>query len=153
MATSKAYGTARARLDDLLKRLDPDERGQVMILDASENDEFENASLNRFPHSDWTGIDWAGSDFSEQIFTAGEPEAAEVMGGWLSRLPADSLVVVFWGNIRVPAVAMPAGSAAKQAENILCTSDDVWVFVVDEEFLIEYQHDGRLTAARVPGAP
>ena len=152
MATSKAYGTAKARLDDLLRSLDPEERSQVMILDASENNEFEKASLNRFPHSDWTGIDWGGSDFSEQVFTTGEPEAAGLLSGWLSRLPADSLVVVFWGNVRVPAVAMPGGSVAKHAEEILYTSDDVWVFVVDEGFLIEYLHDGRLTAARVPSA-
>ncbi|MFF4898385.1 hypothetical protein [Streptomyces sp. NPDC001068] len=151
MVTSKAYGSARGRLDDLIGVLEPDERSQLMILDAAENEKFEAVSLNRFPHSEWTGIDWDHSAFSEQVFTSGEPEAAQLISGWLSLVPADGLAVVFWGNVRVPAVAMPVGCAARNAEEILYTSDDVWLFVVDEGFLIEYLHDGRLTAAHVPG--
>jgi hypothetical protein len=123
-----------------------------MILDAAENEKFESVSLNRFPQSAWTGIDWDRSVFSEQVFTAGETEAAELMSRWLSVLPAGGLAVVFWGNIRVPAVAMSVGCAVKYAEEILYTSDDVWVFVVDDGILLEYQHDGRLTAAHVPSA-
>ncbi|MET7320007.1 hypothetical protein [Streptomyces sp. NPDC005549] len=79
-------------------------------------------------------------------------EAAELMGPWLTEVSTQSsLVVVFWGNAVVPAVAMTSSSAAAHAEEILYTSDDLWLFAVDEGVLIEYLHDGCLTMGRVPG--
>ncbi|CAM5682280.1 hypothetical protein STENM223S_02180 [Streptomyces tendae] len=45
---------------------------------------------------------------------------------------------------------MTSSSAAAHAEQILYTSDDLWLFAVDEGVLIEYLHDGRLTLGRVP---
>ncbi|MDO0927547.1 hypothetical protein QQY24_19800 [Streptomyces sp. TG1A-8] len=151
MAPSSAYGSGRRRLDDLLDSLHPGERDQFMILEAAEDEAFTAMSLDRFPQTSWTGIDWERAAFSEQVFTSGETEAAGLVGSWLSRMSSDdSLVVVFWGNARVPAVAMASRCAARHAEEILGTSDDLWLFVEDEGLLIEHTHDGRLTLGRVP---
>lgn len=122
-----------------------------MILEKGESDTFEACSLNRFPHSAWEGIDWEAVDFLDQEFTSGEREAAEVMGGWLTRATSpESLLVIFWGNAVVPTVALPAEEAKRHAEEILYTSADVWLFSVDDRILIEYTHDGLLTMAEVP---
>ncbi|MEU7050102.1 hypothetical protein [Streptomyces eurythermus] len=151
MGTRHAYGSGRARLDDLLRGMKAEELQNVLILEKEENDAFEACSLNRFPHSAWQGIDWEGAAFLDQEFTSGEREAAGVMRGWLSRATApESLLVVFWGNAVVPAIALPAGEAKTHAEEILYTSADVWIFSVDDRILIEYTHDGRLTMAQVP---
>ncbi|MGY9067693.1 CDI toxin immunity protein [Streptomyces sp. CAS3] len=131
--------------------MNPEERQNLMILEKRESDDFEACSLNRFPHSAWEGIDWEEVAFVDQEFTSGEREAAEVMRDWLSRLTSsDSLWVIFWGNAVVPTVALPGEHVKRHAEEILYTSADVWLFSVDDQFLIEYTHDGRLTIARVP---
>ncbi|MFG3246832.1 hypothetical protein [Streptomyces sp. NPDC048187] len=99
----------------------------------------------------WGGVDWTHCERPEQVLVSGEVEAAGLIGTWLSEVSArDSLVVVFWGNMAVPAVAMASSSAAAHAQDILYTSDDLWLFAVDESVLIEYLHDGRLTMGRVP---
>ncbi|MGV9282899.1 hypothetical protein [Streptomyces sp. NPDC003730] len=128
-----------------------EERRTFMVLREAESAEYERLGPGSFPRSTWSGIDWTSCGRPEQVLVSGEEEAAGLIGTWLSEVSArDSLVVVFWGNIAVPAVAMTSSSAAAHAEEILYTSDDLWLFAVDEGVLIEYLHDGRLTMARVP---
>lgn len=151
MGAPEVYGSARSRLSDLLDGMDAEARADVMVLDRDENDAFESLSLRRFPHSGWSGIDWERCGFADQGFVRSESEAAELIRSWLRRLLADdSLLVVFWGNLAVPAVAMPVKIAIRYVEEILYTSDDFWLFAVDENILIEFTHEGTLTMGRIP---
>lgn len=145
------YGTGSARLVDLTESLGIEERQTFMVLREAESAEYESLGPGRFARSNWGGIDWTRHGRPKQVLVSGEVEAAGLIGTWLSEVsPRDSLVVVFWGNTAVPAVAMTSSSAAAHAEEILYTSDDLWLFAVDEGVLIEYLHDGSLTMGRVP---
>ena len=46
-------------------------------------------------------------------------------------LKADELAVVFWSNLAVPSVALPAALVAVQAEAVLGCSPECWIYLVD----------------------
>jgi hypothetical protein len=151
---SVAYGSHPNRLDDLLGCLSAEDRSRVRLLASAENGEFESISLNQLPQTSWGTIDWSGAAILEEHATRNEVVAAELFAELVRRyVDVDSEVVLFWGNLVVPSVMMTAGIAAGNAEEVLATSHDVWLFAPDRKLLIEYFHEGRLTVAEIPAAP
>lgn len=151
MAVSDMYGSAPNRLSDLLTSLTPGEKEEIFLLTAQENHEVESASLRRFTYTPWEGVHWSEHDFREQEFVESEAQAASIVREWIIReTEPESLIIVMWGNLAVPAVALSAQSAAVHSEEVLSTSDDIWIFSEDHALFIEYMHDGRLTLARTP---
>jgi hypothetical protein len=114
----------------------------------------ESISLNRLPQTSWGAIDWNDISPVEQRTTRTVVEAAELFAQLVLRyVNPDSEVVLFWGNLVVPSVALPARVAAENAEEVLATSHDVWLFAIDERVLLEYFHEGRLTVVEIPAGP
>ena len=149
-----SYGSHPSRLTDFLGSLDSDDRRLTRLLNREENREVESISLNRLPQTSWGTIDWTGISSIEQHPARTEVEAAHLFAQLVVRyVEADSEVVLLWGNLVVPSVALPARVAAANAEEVLATSHDVWLFAVDERILVEYFHEGRLTVVKVPAEP
>src|SRR6266699_2233091 len=151
---SISYGSHPNRLADLLGSLSRDDRGRVRLLNIEESREAESRSLNRLPQTSWGAIDWSAAPFIEQCTTRTEVEAAERFAQLvLQYVGADSEVVLFWGNLVVPSLSLTARIAAENAEEVLATSHDVWLFGIEERLLVEYFHEGRITVADVPAGP
>ncbi|MFE7546619.1 hypothetical protein [Streptomyces gardneri] len=61
-------------------------------------------------------------------------------------------MVVFWDNLAVPSIALPASLAARHAEAILGEGYACWFLLTDSGLLIEFQDGEGLTAGRPPAA-
>jgi hypothetical protein len=80
-----------------------------------------------------------------------DDEAARILGDLLSSHASPRTeIVVFWANLLVPTIALPAKAVGEHADEVLATSHDVWVFVPETQVFLEYWHGGVITAARVP---
>lgn len=147
------YGTFHQRLDDLLGSLSTEERAEAMLLTRSESDHFYELSVARFPVTRWQGLDWNNCQYLAQYLFADQADPEDMLLARAVReyTSEESLVVVTWGNLTIPSLALPARSAARHADEVIAASDDVWLFAIDEDILIEYWHHDRLTIARVPG--
>ncbi|TDC76325.1 hypothetical protein [Streptomyces hainanensis] len=152
MSAAEHYGTFPEALDELLDSMGEGERNEVVLLTWPESEEFYGLSLRRFSVTSWGALDWDAHGHLEQVFIEQWAEAERRLADLVQAYTeTDSLVVVMWGNLTVPSIALPARSVKAHAAEVLAASDDIWLFAVDEEILIEYQHDGRFTVARVPG--
>lgn len=57
---------------------------------------------------------------------------------------------MFWGSHVVPAVALEAEVAAAQAEMVVGSCRECWLYFADGGTLIEFQDGEGFVAARVP---
>ncbi|SOD63649.1 hypothetical protein SAMN06297387_1122 [Streptomyces zhaozhouensis] len=146
------YGTFRQRLDDLLGSLSAEERAEAMLLTRAESDHFYDMGVARFPVTRWQGLDWDNCAHLAQYVLADQADPEDILLARSVRkyMSRDSLVVLTWGNLTIPSVALPARSVARHADEVIATSDDIWLFAIDEMILIEYWHHDRVTIARVP---
>ncbi|WP_216208094.1 hypothetical protein [Amycolatopsis aidingensis] len=124
------------------------------MLDGAANDAYYSLSLGRFPASEnkFGGIELRISEvLRERVDLDLEESARELAGATEDFVASDAEVIVFWGNLIIPTVAMPGSLAAAHAERLIEIGDDVWVFSPVDEILIEYWHNGSITVVRVPG--
>jgi hypothetical protein len=150
VVTIAKYGSHPSRLSDLLDSLSPDERAGARLLDAKENLALEARTLDVFPQTSWGTIDWDDVPLLEQRQVADDVEAARLLVDWVNRLLAPrSEVVIFWGNLVVPSIAMAASTVAAHANEVIATSHDAWLFADRERLLIECFHEGKMTVAPV----
>ncbi|GAA4553867.1 hypothetical protein [Amycolatopsis samaneae] len=147
------YGTHPAALQDLLDEIGPVESALVHQLSREEDDALAAVSRRRFPVDRATtgAVDWSGAVVLEQSLEEDYEDAARVLGEVVLRhSPAASEVVVFWGNLVIPTVRLPARLAAANAGELIDTGDDVWIYLPDGNVLVEYWHSGRITAGIIP---
>lgn len=149
--TVNMYGSNPRELDDLLGSLDPDERGRTRLLDAHENTQMQELSINRMPQTSWGTIDWERLPPLERREVRLFEEAERLLTEWIRKyFSPDFPVVIFWGNLVVPSVEMPSVAAANHSDEILDTGYDLWIFGPKDAVLIEYYHEGTMTVWRVP---
>ncbi|MEQ0565807.1 hypothetical protein ABJI51_42585 [Amycolatopsis sp. NEAU-NG30] len=147
------YGTHPGALKPLLDTVGPAERELVRQFTAAEDAEFGSRSVNRFPiDRNTTGAkDWSGTRIHEQRVEDDYDEAARLLAELVLRYsPSTSEVVVFWGNVVIPSIGIPARLAAENAGLLIDIGDDVWIYAPGSGVLIEYWHSGRITAGEVP---
>ncbi|KAB8163452.1 hypothetical protein FH609_021975 [Streptomyces sp. 3MP-14] len=146
------YGTFRQRLDDLLRSLSTEERAEAMLLTRSESEHLYELSVARFPVTRWQGLDWENCAYLAQYAFADQADPEDILLARAVREHAsmESLVVITWGNLTIPSMALPARSVARHADEVVAASDDIWLFAIEDNILIEYWHHDRLTIARVP---
>jgi hypothetical protein len=148
------YGTFPERLIDLFDAVGPEERAYIRTLTAAEDGEYAAVSLDRFtvqPHT-MGALDWSGVVVLEQRVEEDYEAASALFGGLvLQHAPSPaSEVIVFWGNLAIPTIGIPARLAAEQAGELMDTGDDAWVYLPESKILVEYWHSGRITAGKVP---
>lgn len=149
--TTHSYGSHPRRLDDLLASLSHDERERTRLLGADENSQMEARSIDRLPQTSWGTIDWEGLPLLGRREVALDADAERLLADWMGQyFSPDFRVVIFWGNLVVPSVEMPATVAALHLSDILATSHDFWVYGPGDAVIIEYYHEGVMTAGRIP---
>ena len=113
MSAAEHYGTFPQALDGLLENLTEDELGEAVILTWPESNDFYGLSLRRFPVTRWGALDWDGCTYLEPIFIEDWADAEQRLADLVRRYTrSDSLLVITWGNIAVPSIALPARSVA-----------------------------------------
>jgi hypothetical protein len=153
VTAEEQYGRHADALEPFLRILNEDERSAISILSYAEDRSFAADSINRFPQG-WSGIDWERSEFLVQHHYEDFTDAARLLQELLARHALDSsLLVITWGNLLIPALAMPVALARAHPSEVLDICDDLWLFAVDEGVIIEHHHSGVLTASRIPAAP
>ncbi|MER5875397.1 hypothetical protein ABT119_05645 [Streptomyces sp. NPDC001910] len=144
------YGSHPARLSDLLDSFTPEERQDIRLLDAEENLVAEERSLNKFPQTSWGSLVWDDADVIRQRSASDQLDASSLLKEWVAELTSpESEVIIFWGNLVVPSVAMSSRMLAEHVEEVIGISSDLWVYADRERLIIERYHEGLITAARV----
>ncbi|MFD3972446.1 hypothetical protein [Streptomyces cyaneofuscatus] len=119
----------------------------AIVLTYAEDRAFAGVSLNRFASVNSTRLDWQGVEVlerSEEFDGDGLREMVRRYGG------EGELVVVFWGDQVVPAVALETEVVAAQAELVVDSCYECWLYFTDGHVLIEFQDGEGFVAARVP---
>ncbi|WP_458078683.1 hypothetical protein [Streptomyces sp. EMB26] len=143
MGAEAGYGTQVEVLGGLLEAFGD----AVVVLSYEEDRTFAALSLNRFGAVGSCRLDWRGAEVLRRstAFDGGELRKmlCELAG-------PDELVVLFWGNLMVPSVAVEAGLVAAHADAVLADCYECWVYLVDRGVLIEFQDGEGFTVGRVP---
>ncbi|MFC9249249.1 hypothetical protein ACFT7S_36000 [Streptomyces sp. NPDC057136] len=132
-----------------------DRRGEaaqhVLLLDHADNRRLAAGSLNRFPARSSCEIDWSGVPGVERHWCPGADAwaalAAQLCAPWVAQ---DVLVVVFWGNLAVPTVVVPAWLLVRYAREIEDAQPHFWLHPLGGDVLIEYLPEGTVTVAALP---
>lgn len=153
MIMNTFYGSHPTALQDLFDAIGTAERSLVHVLSRTEDEALAAVSTRRFPVDRTTtgAVDWSGAGVVEQFVEEEYEEAARVLGEVILRnSPPESDVVVFWGNLVIPTVRLPARLAAANSGELIDTGDDVWIYLPGHNVLVEYWHSGRITAGVIP---
>ncbi|MET8680694.1 hypothetical protein ABZW18_24675 [Streptomyces sp. NPDC004647] len=151
--TQYSYGSHPELLPKSLGRGPETESSGVRELTLDESRRLEAASINRFPPASGGSLEWEDGSYLEQHFYEDEPDGARLVGGLVSSHAApDSEVVLFWGNLIMPTVALPASSLVRHMDEVLEVGPVFWVFFPESHVLIECCPDGQVTVAAVPAA-
>ncbi|QES20730.1 hypothetical protein DEJ46_17695 [Streptomyces venezuelae] len=137
------YGTRPEDIAEVLGLLGED----VLLLSYEEQRRFASVSLNRFGAIGSARLDWHGADVVERHDGFDGEALASLLG---AHAGPDELVVVFWDDLAVPSIALPASLAARHAEAILWVGYACWFLLTDSGMVIEFQDGEGLTAGRPP---
>ncbi|WP_225803512.1 hypothetical protein [Streptomyces sp. NK15101] len=145
MSARESYGTRPEYIADVLGLLGED----ALLLSYEEHRAFARVSLNRFEAIGSARVDWRGAEAVERR----EEFEGGTLAGLLDAYAApDELVIVFWDNLLVPSIALPAALTARHADAILDQGHACWLFLTDRGLLIEFQDGEAFTVGRPPAA-
>ncbi|WP_326704447.1 hypothetical protein [Streptomyces cyaneofuscatus] len=119
----------------------------VIVLTYAEDRAFAGVSLNRFASVNSTRLDWQGVEVLERSEEFGGDGLREMVRRYGEE---GELVVVFWGDQVVPAVALETEAVAAHAEMVVGSCYECWLYFTDGHVLIEFQDGEGFVAARVP---
>lgn len=124
---------------------------QVRLLNHAESRELEAVSLNRFPATMSAALDWDAVPFEERMWWDDEDDWARMAAEILASYVRDGRqVAVFWGNLVIPTVIMPADLAVQHAREILDAAPHFWIYPLGGSVLVECLLDGQVTVAKIP---
>ncbi|MER5202830.1 hypothetical protein [Streptomyces sp. NPDC002825] len=145
MSAHESYGTHPEYIAEVLDLLGED----VLLLSYGEQRAFAEASLNRFEPIGSARLNWQGVEVTART----EEFDGEALAALLHTHAApDELVIVFWDNLLIPTIALPATLASRHAETILDQGPTCWLFLPDGGILIEFQDGEGFTAGSPPTA-
>lgn len=147
--SDNSYGSRPDYLPDFVNDIQGWGDRQVRLLNHAESRELEAVSLSRFPAATSSALDWGAVPFEERMWWDGEDDwtrmAAEILAPYLQN---GRQVAVFWGNLVMPTVTMPATLAVQQAREILDAAPHFWVYPLGGSVLVECLLDGQVTVAK-----
>ncbi|MFG2257333.1 hypothetical protein [Streptomyces mirabilis] len=153
MTESNAYGSHPDYLPGFMNNPEDGDGRQVVKLGWTESRELEAISLNKFPPTFSAALDWDSASYEEQLWWDDEDDwtrmASELLSSYVER---GMRVAVFWGNLVLPTVTLPADVAVRHAREILDVGPHFWIYPLDGSVLIECLMDGQVTVANIPTA-
>ncbi|WP_203840571.1 hypothetical protein [Winogradskya humida] len=116
-------------------------RPGIRLLDYADHEQCERDSLRRFPQARDGCVDWAGVA-DDHVAKGGDRLVEEFLGG-------GGEVVIMWGSLSVPSVALDGAAAVSRVAEILDVDAVVWM--VRSGLLLERNYfDDTVRVARVP---
>ncbi|MFG2941779.1 hypothetical protein [Streptomyces sp. NPDC048282] len=151
MTENNGYGTRPDFLPGFMNDSEDSDGRQVVKLVWSESRELENISLNRFPATFGAALDWESASYEARLWWDDEEGWARMASELLSSYVERELsVAIFWGNLVLPTVTLPADVAVRHAREILDVGPHFWIYPLDGSVLIECLMDGQVTLATIP---
>ncbi|WP_369261389.1 hypothetical protein [Streptomyces sp. R35] len=145
------YGSRPGNLPGFMNDPNDDDGSQVVKLDHAESRELEALSLNRFPPTVSAGLDWDSAVYDERRSWGDEDDWAKIAADLLTPYVSEGRrVAVFWGDLRVPTVTIPAETAVRHARKLLSMEPHFWIYPLGGPVLIECLMDGQVTVAPIP---
>lgn len=146
-----SYASRPDYLPDFMNDPGDDGGRHVVKLGLAESRELEALSLNRFPATTSAGLDWDAISYETRLWWEDEDDWSRMATELLSPYAREERrVAVFWGNLVMPTVTMPAGVAARYAREILDAAPHFWIYPLGSPVLIECLMDGQVTVATIP---
>ncbi|MEV4439316.1 hypothetical protein AB0K09_09870 [Streptomyces sp. NPDC049577] len=152
MTENNPYGSRPELLPGFMNDHHFGEGRRVVKLGLKESRELEAVSLNRFPPTATAALGWAAGSYDERRWWDDEEGWAEVAAELLSSfVMGEKHVAVFWGNLVMPTVTLPARTAVERARELLDAGPHFWIYPLGGSILIECLLDGQVTVATIPG--
>ncbi|WP_329134561.1 hypothetical protein OG552_19275 [Streptomyces sp. NBC_01476] len=151
MTENNEYASRPDYLPDFMNNPEDGDGRQVMKLGWAESRELEAVSLNRFPPTFSAALDWDSASYRNRIWWDDEEDWARMASELLSSCVERGMrVAIFWGNLVLPTVTLPADVAVRHAREILDVGPHFWIYPLGGSVLIECLMDGQVTIASIP---
>jgi len=151
MMVENSYGSRPDLLPGFVTARHTDKRDQVLRLDLAASRELEAVTLNRFPATFSAALDWDGAPYEDRRWWDDEEDWARMAAELLAPYVEEGRrVAIFWGNLVIPTVTMPASVVVEHAREILDVGPHFWIVPLEDSVLIECLMDGQVTVAAVP---
>jgi hypothetical protein len=123
-------------------------RSGVRLLDFRENQQFDRASLQRFPQERDGSIVWASVPPAFVIRAERDDEQAiEVY------LREEGDVVIMWSTLALPSVLLSAAEASARVSEIMATDPLLWLYRPERDLVLERNYfEDTVMVARIPRA-
>ncbi|MFF4348030.1 hypothetical protein [Streptomyces sp. NPDC001530] len=145
------YGSRPGRLPGFMNDPSDEDGCQVVQLDHAESRELEAVNLNRFPPTISAGLDWDSAAYTDRRWWKDEDDWATIAEDPLAGYVAEGgRVALFWGDLRLPTVTIPAAVAVRHASELPRMEPLFWIYPLDGSVLIECLMDGQVTVATIP---
>jgi hypothetical protein len=129
-----------------------DEGCPIVKLSLEESRQLEAASLNRFPATATAALNWEATSYDDRHWWDDEEDWARMIAELLSsHVKGGRRVAIFWGNLVMPTVTLPAYDLVAHAQEILDAGPHFWIYPLGDSILIECLMDGQVTIAAIPG--
>ncbi|WP_406204344.1 hypothetical protein OH807_28600 [Kitasatospora sp. NBC_01560] len=151
MTERNSYGSRPDLLPGFMNDRRVSEGHLVLRLGLGESRELEAASLNRFPPTATAALDWEAASYDDRRCWDDEEDWARMVAELLSSYAMEGKrVAIFWGNLAIPTVTLPARSVVEHAREILDPGPHFWIYPLGGSVLIECLMDGQVTVAAIP---
>ncbi|WP_153534437.1 hypothetical protein [Streptomyces sp. RB17] len=151
MTENNEYASRPDYLPDFMN--DPEDRDgrQVVKLGWTDSRKLETMSLNRFPPTFSAALDWDSASYEDRLWWDDEEGWTRMASELLSPYVESGVrVAIFWGNLVLPTVTLPADVAVRHAREILDVGPHFWIYPLGSSVLIECLMDGQVTVATIP---
>ncbi|MET8983746.1 hypothetical protein ABZX85_50135 [Streptomyces sp. NPDC004539] len=151
MISENSYGSRPDYLPGFVSDIQGGGDRQIRLLNHVESRELEAVSLNRFPATTGAALDWEAVPFEGRMWWEDEEDWARMAAEILAPYVRDGRqVAVFWGNLVMSTVIVPAALAVQHAREILDAAPHFWIYPLSGSVLVECLSDGQVTVAKIP---
>ena len=124
-------------VDDCVKVLGK----EAIILSKKETDAAFNMLVQRFPFTRWGRIDWSQVKHSMKVNSVSGILSLLIEQG---RKTQDD-VFILWDEAKLPAIKSKIYVILNHIEEVTLVSFDTWIFCPDDNYIVEFYHEGEIT--------
>lgn len=111
-------------------------KGNYTIVSDNEKNKILNNLYDKFPFNDWGRINWDKVIKKERINNIVDIKE-KILNNSIE-------VYVIWDQVDLPIIKSDLCSVLNVIYDVTAVSFDTWLFSVDEEYVIEFYHDGEI---------
>ena len=108
----------------------------VVVLNEQDSSFISHKMQSTFPFTPWR-VCW---DKIKNKKILRNPKELDVI--LPQQLPT---VLVVWSDLALPVLKCPLSIILQYINDIICVSFDTWIFSLDEQWIVEFYHEGEVT--------